>query len=882
MARRPELTPALDHTISGTVMARLGQLMKFASRRLRGREDSEHEQAIIRIVMIVGMFVYMILFPHDDESAVEIIRWSTIVFLTGIMVAAGILVHIILYPAKNVLRRLFGMLVDLMGTTAAMIIGGKAGMIFYTVMLWFIFGHGFRFGIPYLFAAAFSSVILFSVVTIVSPEWQIHPALNIVLVLALIILPTYVSFLLAKLQSAIERAEEANMAKSRFLATMSHEFRTPLNVVIGLSDLLRTTQLDSDQRDMTATIRSAADSLLVLVNDVLDLAKAEAHQLEIERVSFRLDQRLAKLRGMLMQQARTRSIYLRLRVDPELPLGVMGSERSLHQVLTNLVANAIKFTDEGGVVIDVRRIAGGDDDTFKVRFDVHDSGIGISLVEQDLIFERFSQSESTRRLQRGGTGLGLSIARELVELMGGHIGVVSSPGRGSSFWFELPLEPAEVPAMLAPQLPRTATLLVLGDEHAAPPALRSLSGHVRSIIYHDTIEGVRRSLGSRVLPCVVIALGADAVLHVERLVDEIELMGLSETVDVISLSHPRAHRVNQTLADLDIDCPADLLEKCLSHALAAGMVDAQASELVDDAQFTGRAAAVLLVEDNVTNQKVLGRILEHAGHHVTIAGSGDDALALYETGRFDIILMDLNMPGLNGFDTIKLLRFSDSVESLPPVVALTADATSETRSRAMELGFSEYVTKPVDSPTLMAVIDRLAGDKARLRDWTAIQPASESSGGAVVEPSEPLPSGNSLQVIPQLPVTEGATLDGAKIRSLIALDAGDGFFAQVVDDYLADAASLIEELEMDADEGRASDFRDHAHALKSSSAHLGATVLFERCLGWRDLDDHALLMRAKAELSGLRRDFTRVREDLIRHKHLQQAASPMARQTRFS
>ncbi|MCB2012373.1 MAG: response regulator [Geminicoccaceae bacterium] len=859
MADRIHLTGVRGQSQLRAAVTGIRGLFARLAGRLRQREDSEHEQAIIRAVFIGWMFIYMMLYPHAPDRADKIIHDSILVFATSGIVVVAIFLDIVFRPQKNVPRRLIGLAHDLIGGAAAMIVGGEAAMIFYPVLLWFILGHGIRYGIPYLFAAAFLSVLLFSVVIAVSPEWQSHPSLNVALILALIFLPTYTSFLLAKLQNAIARAEEANLAKSRFLATMSHEFRTPLNVIIGLSDMMRETRLDRDQKDMNATMRGAADSLLALVNNVLDLAKAEARQLKIDPVSFRLDRRLTAIRGLLMQQARAKGLYLRLRIDPKLPLGVIGGEQSLHQILTNLVANAVKFTTEGGVVIDVRQLNSASDH-IRVRFDVHDTGIGISLQDQQHIFDRFTQSESTRHNQLGGTGLGLSITRELIELMGGEMGVVSSPGRGSTFWFELEFEQTRSSVFTSPFIPRTSNLLVLGSADDSPAVLRSLARHMGSIAYHSSIASLCGELETRPFPCAVITLGTDSLSGLERLVAEIENLELPEPVDVISLSANGTSRINLTLADLASDCPLDLLERSMSYAFSSGPIEEPANEATPSLLEARHPASILLVEDNITNQKVFARILEHAGHEITIVSSGDEALSIYRSHLFDIILMDLNMPGLGGFDTLKLLRFSEDAELLPPVVALTADATHETRRQALELGFSEYLTKPVEAQRLVAMVDRLA--RRTSGDAKASDTVRQRPRPAAGTPQAPGANATILPVPERL--ARGVVLDETKIRSLIALDHGDGFFREVVSDYLADAATLIESLETDASDGHAGQFRDHAHALKSASAHLGASLLFERCLGWRNLDDHALLMRARCELADLKTEYEAVREALGR------------------
>jgi len=412
---------------------------RWLRRRLQGRADTEHEQAVIRIVFSILISLYILAvtgFGIADQDVLAPGLWIAL----GSFVASSLLfLHIAWRPQVMPARRVAGMLIDTLGLNGVMFVGGMATAPFYPILLWVILGHGFRFGKPYLFAAATVSFVLFGLVIFFNEEWGTVPALDVALMLTLVILPAYFATLLSRLTDLVHRAEEASRAKSRFLATMSHEFRTPLNAIIGMTDLLRTTRLDAEQRDMAATTQSAAHSLLALVNDVLDIAKIEAGRFNIAEESFDLHQQLAELRRMLYHEAQARGLYLRLRVDPRIPRALVGGRGPLHQVLVNLTANAIKFTSEGGVLIDVRLLA-TDETGVTLRFEVHDTGIGISAEAQSRIFESFGQAETDTARRYGGTGLGLAIADELTQLLRGKIGVVSALGQGSSFWVELPLE----------------------------------------------------------------------------------------------------------------------------------------------------------------------------------------------------------------------------------------------------------------------------------------------------------------------------------------------------------------------------------------------------------------------------------------------------------
>ncbi len=321
------------------------------------------------------------------------------------------------------------MLVDNIACNGVMLIGGPSAMVFFPLLLWTILGHGFRFGRGYLVAAAATAVVCFGAVMRFGPGWESVPYLDVGLLFSLILLPAYFWILLGKLTDAVSRAEEASRAKSQFLATMSHEFRTPLNAVIGMSDLLRTTSLDAEQRGMVGTIRGAAGSLLALVNDLLDIASIEARRLTVEPVPFSLARELAGLRAMLHPQVRDKGLYLRMRWHPDTPSDLIGAAEPLHRILLNLTANAVRFTARGGVLIEVVPLeltAAG----VLLRLAVRDTGIGIPTERQKEIFERFTQADADTRRRFGGTGLGLAIARDLATLMGGQIGVLEHAGSG--------------------------------------------------------------------------------------------------------------------------------------------------------------------------------------------------------------------------------------------------------------------------------------------------------------------------------------------------------------------------------------------------------------------------------------------------------------------
>ena len=532
------------------------------------------------------------------------------------------------------------------------------------------------------------------------------PYIGVGLLLALIMLPAYFAVLLTKLTHAIQRAEEASRAKSHFVAAVSHEFRTPLNAVIGMSELLRTTRLSPDQGDMVATIRAAATGLLGLVNNVLDLAKLEAQRFTVDVAPYDLHQVLATVRHILFHQARSKGLHLRLRLAPDLPYRLRGDGRALQQVLLNLAGNAVKFTEQGGIVIEVGLI-GARPGPGRLRFEVRDTGLGLSPAAQASIFERFAQADETRRKVIGGTGLGLSIARELVELMGGTIGVTSKQGVGSCFSFELPLaEAAEADGF---EEPVRSQVIVLGSRTPATAAvgrLDRLGFKGRAVASIETaLQLLRKDTPAR----VVVVTGHEPPVNVEHLAGELARTASGEPIDLITLGSAHGDLPDLTLADLPANVADSVFLACLRAALqvpaGARPPDAESTRL----HAPARRLSILVAEDNRTNQKVITRLLEHAGHEVQIASNGQGAVDALDEGRFDIVLMDINMPDMDGIETVKLLRFIHPAESLPPIVALSADATPETQAACREIGFSGYLLKPIDTNALLRKLDELTG-----------------------------------------------------------------------------------------------------------------------------------------------------------------------------
>ncbi|MBW3550515.1 MAG: response regulator [Proteobacteria bacterium] len=430
----------------------MSTLRSWLEARLSHRPDSEHAQNLIRLA-ITGLFSIYMGWRYFDQGVAGALPVTGLILLGELLVSLCLFAAILFHPGVSHVRRWIGMLSDYAAMGAILCIEGGPVSPLYAVYLWVTIGNGMRYGSGYLRAATALATLSFLAAILITPYWQANPHLAWGLLIGLAAVPLYFDSLLNALTHAVEESRRANLAKSHFLANMSHEFRTPLNGLAGMSELLATTRLDSEQRDCVNTIQASTRSLLALVEDVLDISAIEAGKLKLHPVEFSPRELVQGVNLILQPQARAKQLRYESSVAQDVPQNLRGDLVHLRQVLINLAGNAVKFTDQGSVRLEVE-VVGESSADVRLRFTFTDTGIGIPEALRSRLFEAFEQADVGLARRYGGTGLGTTIAKGLTEAMGGSIGFESTEQHGSRFWVELPFEriapkPLEAPASVS-------------------------------------------------------------------------------------------------------------------------------------------------------------------------------------------------------------------------------------------------------------------------------------------------------------------------------------------------------------------------------------------------------------------------------------------------
>ncbi len=620
-----------------------------------------------------------------------------------------------------------------------------------------------------------------------------------------------------QLLRAKQAAEAAALAKGEFLATMSHEIRTPLNGIIPMLELISRGQLSLDQRDMLQTATGSSLQLLRIVDDILDYSKLEANKLELEITTFNLRELLDGVVQLLQRTAESRQLRLGLDIEPSVRLLVRGDPIRLRQVLSNLIGNAIKFTERGSIDIQLRRL-GETRAQHLLRFQVRDTGIGIAPDQQARLFRSFAQADASTTRLYGGTGLGLAICKRIIDLMGGRIGVESEPGRGATFWFEIPLLKVIGDLQQTSGVDAARVMVISSDARLQQRLKRLLDGwgvsHVLMETTQEALERVRRHNDTEGFRCVIadhdtLRYSARAV---HRALARPEDLGGPRLIWLYG-DEPVPADLRDHASLVPRHSPDELLRSVVLppdpkpvHAAAPAV--AMIPEPLPPPMAGAREVRILLVEDNPVNLLVAQKLLAVLGFEADTATDGEAALGSMESTRYDMVFMDCQMPVLDGYAATRRWRAmeAESGGRPIPIVAMTANAMAGDRERCLAAGMDDYLSKPVAREQLDACLQR----------WLPRQPllTGPTSGTAAPDPE----STSAAAQARALPI-----LDSSVIDELYEVAGADT--VTILQLFLDDAPGIIEQLEAAAANRDSMQLRDLAHSFKSSSANVGAQAL---------------------------------------------------------
>ncbi|MDH5179858.1 MAG: ATP-binding protein [Gammaproteobacteria bacterium] len=813
----------------------------------------EAEQMVVRFIFAAFIISYSTLFIHSSDIRFLNIDLSNaqafgLAYLALLLPAGGMLF------SKSISRpvvRVAMMAIDLSVYSTAMVLIPELSIPFFFLYLWVILGNGFRYGNKYLFIAMGMSLVGFCVAYFTNNFWAEHRAFGAGIIFSIFLLSSYVSLFInrlnsakEKLQQAVTAADEANAAKSTFLANMSHELRTPLNGVITVSDLLQETPLSKIQNEYVETIRSSSNTLLGLINDVLDFSKIESGRISLDNICFDLYACINDVMNIIRPLAEQKGLALHNNISNTTPRFIYGDPMRLKQVLINLTNNAVKFTERGHITIHTYTTNTGDNHCH-LCFEIIDTGIGIAQDAQDRIFERFMQEDNSTTRRFGGTGLGISIAKQLIELMGGIIGLSSTVGKGSRFWVELDVSVASEQDF---SYMNAGVLIIANNEKRIETWEKLLTNWNVAYVIRNDMESALGILSKweegdkkRFILLDESALNMAPVRAAQIIKD----IGIKKTSLLLSTTNPMPRKNPEIPLYFDsiLDIPVDsrqLYTVLMSDGydrLQDGVVSLMQQVDIRKKDEAVCSLQILVAEDQPTNQYVFRKILESDGHKVTIVNNGQEACDILAVERFDLALVDLHMPEVSGLDVINTYRFMDA-ESKMPFVIITANTAREVLEECRAVA-DMVLIKPINKQHLLDMVYKVSSSK---QEYSYEADTLKKKFG-----SSPL-------------------LDMEMMSEMLGDNCEPDFLSELFSLFYTDAKRLVENIAITIySEETLPVAGEHAHALKGIANNISARRLsvLARHIEQAIISDPRLLANADSVVSTLQEYLSDTRHEMM-------------------
>jgi two-component system sensor histidine kinase RpfC len=792
--RLPSLSSTLVPKALRVHLRRAGQ----AIARAKAAEPLEFEQIILRYRIGFIITCYLIYAYAFDDLYARSGAVSAIAMTTGWLIAFAVLIHLTQRPKSYILRRTATIINDAAVVSLIIGYGDEAAVAFFPVYLWVILGNGFRFGIGYLHAAIAANLVCFVIMASVTPHWRDAWQFSLGLAIAIVIVPLYAAKLIRNLRQAKEEAEAASRAKTEFLSMMSHELRTPLTAILGLAQVTKVTASSAKERFGAISTELAAGRLLRMVDTILKFQRIDSGAAERDDRPFDSLDMLSGIRAIIDPLTQQKGLIFHIRFTSGLPRTIRSDPDYVETIILNLVTNAVKYTVEGNLLLEIGMIEKADRPALRIA--VHDTGAGIPHEAQARIFEKFVRAQGHNVASEHGVGLGLATCKSLTDLLDGKLGFQSTPGVGSLFWAELPVDPVAEEDAAPPRIDDTCADVLFIEP--ALPGMRAGLESAERLSEDEALARLETTAGLRDCVLVIDPVAASTALRAA-----LEAGGSGETGAPAII-----------LVGAKIDEHDDLARAALAiapHAREAELTPLletvarwhwrtcqQVAEGGPEPIPLVRQLTVLVADDNALNRQVVRRMFELDGHRVVLAETGDEALQILLDGTPDIAFLDVNMPGMSGIDVCLAYKTGLGSVSVIPVLGLTADISEQTRKACIEAGMNEVLGKPVTLEKLRDVLS---------------QYVLEERGEKTIRADEAAPAE-----------------DDHRIASLRELFGKDGFRDQFLPSFERDLGSSLDNLERALASSSRQRVHEALHAIKSSASTAGAREILDETDQFQD------------------------------------------------